>query len=341
VADYVHFASPAAVWAQYEVGRLLAGRPIDPDAALSYVALREGLERAAASDAERARACFRRAILLNRQNWAAYLSLAKVDGGAEDTYLRSLETLEYGLSEMREHWDGAGGASSPGGHPFLGDVNYFRMGYALAAQLANGEMDPDLGKVLRERDAEAQTVEEICARFIADADEAVEWYRSRNHRGLGPIWRGLKPSEERLWKFLTDTVRPSLKVLLAMALLKGDPIAAKAKVAEVREMESAPAAQRGNPSYRVLYNLASFEASPKHPGSKVPVDAARAIEDLQAALREAPGSRRAELLDAARADRSFVLLRERAEFKQLQEVLGAADKPSAKGERRWWCTSGS
>ncbi len=338
--DYVRLAVPAAVWTEYEVARLLAGYPADHEEALSYVTLREGLTLLGERKAEEAGDSFRKAILLNRRNWAAYMSLATAYNSSAATYLRSLATLEYALGEMREHHDD-GEESVPKRkppfdmRPYLADVSYYRMAYSLASRLTNGVTDPDRGPLLAQRPPDAPTVPEVCERLLGEADEMVAWCRHRDYWGKGTIWPGLKPSEQQLWTFLTDSVRPSMKVLLATAMLKSDAGSARAKIAEVREMESAPAAERGKLNYRTYYNLACFEAIPGSAGPGGAFDAEQAIADLETAIRMAPGDQRAGLLVAAKQDDSLATLRDDARFERLQQILGPEEKRAEAGHP-WW-----
>jgi tetratricopeptide (TPR) repeat protein len=339
-SDYVRLAVPAAVWTEYEVARMLAGYPADHEEALSYVTLREGLTLFGERKAGEAGESFRKAILLNRRNWAAYMGLATAYHSSADTYLRSLATLEYALGEMREHHDD-GEENVPkrkppfDTRPYLLDVSYYRMAYSLVSRLTNGVIDPDRGPLLAQRAPDAPTVIQVCERLLGEADEMVAWCRHRDYWGKGTIWPGLKPSEKQLWTFLTDSVRPSMKVLLATALLRSDPGVARAKIAEVREMETAPAAQRGKLNYRTYYNLACFEALPGSAGPGGAFDAEQAIADLETAIRKAPGDQRAGLLAGAKQDGSLATLRDGARFKRLQEILGPEDK-QAKAGRPWW-----
>lgn len=100
-ADYMRLVDPSAVWLQYEVTRVLRGRDADPEKAESYALLREGLDCYALKSLEEARSCYERAILLNRRNWAAYVSLAVVEARLGDDFKRSVEKAKDGFERMQ------------------------------------------------------------------------------------------------------------------------------------------------------------------------------------------------------------------------------------------------
>jgi tetratricopeptide (TPR) repeat protein len=79
VPDYVELAKPAAVWTQFGVGRILAGKQITSDSADSAGLLRQGLDsRSPVEDRSVARGYLQKAIRLDEENWAAYVSLASI-----------------------------------------------------------------------------------------------------------------------------------------------------------------------------------------------------------------------------------------------------------------------
>ncbi len=101
-ADYDRLADPAAVWVQHEVTRILAKETEDADAAKAYALVREGLDFQLAEEWSKARACYLKAIGLNRRNWAAYVNLAVADAWLEEDFDTSIEMLSLGFSEVKK-----------------------------------------------------------------------------------------------------------------------------------------------------------------------------------------------------------------------------------------------
>lgn len=100
-SDYMRVAQPCAVWVQYEVARVLTRGQIEPDAAESYVHVREGLDRYLAGQEDAARVAYERAVLLNPQNWAAHVNLAVLEARLSGNFSRSIQIGEEAWEEMR------------------------------------------------------------------------------------------------------------------------------------------------------------------------------------------------------------------------------------------------
>jgi len=215
--------------------------------------------------------------------------------------------------------------------PYLADANYYRLGYQLAAQLMHreesGQKPPRRGpeegpEILYGRadtpSPKGPSTYRVQAReqaegFLADAATTLRWLGQR--RAQRKPWQSnaLKPTEERLEEFLMRTVEPTLQIIVAASLRSSDPKGAEDHVQTVRQR----AARRGEQdvSYRVLYNLACYEAG------KVEDDAPlAAVRYLREALRRAPANRRQELGRWATKDPSLETLRKRSDFK---EVIGS------------------
>jgi hypothetical protein len=210
---------------------------------------------------------------------------------------------------------------------YLGDPNYYRLAYQLAAQYANWLLSlplatkrgPESGDLLR-------SATEAAKRTAEDARRMLRWYEYKRSQRR---WWQRKPKplparEERLQRFLAGTVEPSAELLLAGMLLfsEGDE-AAEQRAAPVRE-----AADRGELTYRALYNLACYEAQ-RSGHALYDDDSLRlALEHLRQALRCARGRSRVELVRWARADPSLAPLREHQLYGRLLTELLARFEPT-------------
>lgn len=358
-ADYVRLAIPAAVWTEYEVARILADRPLDSGDGLSYVALREGVEQSSDGGLAQAKESYQRALKFNWRNWAAYMGLATVEERAGNL-LDSLATLNFALEEMRRHYCDDAEEEKIGDEEkrkergrrekktkeqeereqkrrrfdeawrrqfgrfgYIADANYYRIGYRLAGSMANAKrVSGQAWKPPSEIDPPA----EIARRLLDDANMMVRWCRRRAYWAKGTVWPGLKPSEDRLWHFLTDVVRPGLRILLATEQAQQNLSVAKHRIREIRNIGSAPAADRGTLVDRTHYNLACFEASLSTDEDSCCVETHRskAIEDLEAAFRKAPGIQRTRLLEEASTDPFLVPLMEESKMRELLGRFGVA-----------------
>src|SRR5207244_702376 len=84
--DYLRLSQPAAVWIQYEVGRVLSRGKIAPDEAESYAYVREGLDRHLERNDLEARAAYEKALELYDRNWAAKVNLAVTEARLSQRY---------------------------------------------------------------------------------------------------------------------------------------------------------------------------------------------------------------------------------------------------------------
>ena len=224
---------------------------------------------------------------------------------------------------------------------YIDDPNYFRLGYQLAALqlnavLAGGDVRLDGREVSRDELIEASAVS--AERVSVDAGDLLEQYERQTARRFrwSRLWfrAKLEPREERLQRFLLETVRPSAELVLAGALReRGDAVAADRIFESIRALAST-----GTLSYRSFYNLACYEASQ---GRNYSLDEQRdsfavALDDLRQALRRVHGRRRVEVVRWASEDPSFVSLREDplfgGRFKDLLARYGPM--PAIRSQRR-------
>jgi tetratricopeptide (TPR) repeat protein len=275
-ADYVALADPAAVWVQYEVARAVeGGNDLGVHDAESYSLVREGLALQFTGDPREAHRLYERAVELADTNWAAQLNLAMNEARVRGDYPRAVEILSNAATAM-ESTDG-----------YLGDPNYYRLGYQLAAQQLNQALGAASGETLRRAAVETAT------RLLRTIGDRLD--RSAGTRG--------EANQVRLDAFLRRTVRPCGELVLAAALADsrgGEPEATE------RAERVLEAADRGEVSYRVHYAIACWYARPS-----THVDDQRAFGELEIALGRAPRDARHELAEWCVRDPALALLRQR------------------------------
>jgi tetratricopeptide (TPR) repeat protein len=105
-ADYMQLADPAAVWIQYEVARSLNGEDPKPAEAESQALVRDGLGYYAEEQFKEARACYEKALRLNRRNWAAYVCLAVAEARIGDDFPASIQRSAEGFEAIKEESGG-------------------------------------------------------------------------------------------------------------------------------------------------------------------------------------------------------------------------------------------
>jgi hypothetical protein len=102
-ADFIKLAAPAAVWAQYEVARVVGGvTDRGPEAATAYALVREGIDEALAGDELAARVKFVQARDLDASNWAASLNLAMTEARLANDYTRAAEILDGAFQRIQQ-----------------------------------------------------------------------------------------------------------------------------------------------------------------------------------------------------------------------------------------------
>jgi hypothetical protein len=209
------------------------------------------------------------------------------------------------------------------------DPDYYRLRYQLAAQLMHrqekgGGWEPHYATALDilygerlqtekrptkvEAEAEAQALIEdarTTLRFFEKQEQTKRW-------GLLPVKLTVK--QQRLRQFLLRTVVPCLEIVIAAARRNAEGADSEAELSPLRrtieDQRHRPQLDRAV-SYRVLYNLACYEA-----GGRVPNREAT-MGYLAQALVQAPADRRQELGKWARKDPSFGALREDPAFEEL------------------------
>lgn len=214
----------------------------------------------------------------------------------------------------------------------LFDPDYYRLRYQLAAQLMHREETRREGKRRRrvrfatpsdilhgERlpaDERRAPAEAEALALIDDARRALSFFEERVRTkkwGLLPV--ELTVRQQRLREFLLRTVVPCLEILVAASRRHtGRRSAGEAQLTTLRhaikDQRRAPKSER-SVSYRVIYNLACYEA-----GGEAP-DKATVMEYLRQALDEAPADRRRELGRWAGKDPSFKALHGDPAFGEL------------------------
>jgi tetratricopeptide (TPR) repeat protein len=328
-SDYAQLADPAAVWIQFEVARSLSGKAPKRGATESHALVREGIDFYSALDnLAAARACFEKAIRLDRENWSAYACLTVAEARSGEDFDAAIKRATEGLDAMRNAAEEAKREAKKGKQPayrYRADPTYYRLGYQLAAQLMNSEHareqkreqstpGPTAQLLRRPSDAGAgPTPEKTEARttaesFERDAQKTLERFKSRENAQLFPHCHGLRETEKRLQAFLKCTVVPCLELVIAACGRDESEARSKVKRLELR-------AGYGNLSYRALYNLSCYEATNPKPNQDL------AFKYLGQALRLAPGDRQRELVRWANEDPSLKSLPK----EELKELLDSFD----------------
>jgi tetratricopeptide (TPR) repeat protein len=101
--DYLRLSDPAATWVQHEVANRLRGREAEPDEALSYALVREGLDRHLAHDDAQAAVSYEEALVLYPKNWAAIVNLAATKARLKQAE-GAMTTVVDGLTAMGVPW---------------------------------------------------------------------------------------------------------------------------------------------------------------------------------------------------------------------------------------------
>jgi tetratricopeptide (TPR) repeat protein len=99
--EYLDLSAPMAVWAQYEIVRVLDPGSADPNDGISNALLRQALDWAQVGDDASASASFEAAVAVDPKNWAAQVLLAidQATGTGID-YDLAIQILEDALAEM-------------------------------------------------------------------------------------------------------------------------------------------------------------------------------------------------------------------------------------------------
>lgn len=202
---------------------------------------------------------------------------------------------------------------------YLTTANYYRLAYQLAAQYANWLLEflaaqdsyeaYERPLVSVQSDWPGITA---AARLAHEARLTIRWFSYRESRRR--LWRRksttLSPKEERLRRFLIGTVEPSAELVLAGMFLLTDRV----QLAEDIAAPIQEAADRGELSYRALYNLACYEASRGEFRYDDEDQFNLALEHLRQALRGARGRFRAELVRWSHTDPSLAPLRDHERY---------------------------
>jgi hypothetical protein len=208
----------------------------------------------------------------------------------------------------------------------LFDPDYYRLRYQLAAQLMHRQ-EEGVGRAIgyatafdilygeRVQTNERRAQAEVEAQeLIDDAQSTLRYFEQEEMKkkwGLFPVKLTVK--QQRLRQFLLHTVVPCLEIVIAASRRRTE----SGGEAEIALLRHAVEDQRVKPepqrtvSYRVLYNLACFEADGEAPNKEA------TMEYLAQALESAPADRRQELGKWARRDPSFKALQEDPAFKEL------------------------
>ncbi|MDQ3381959.1 MAG: hypothetical protein M3546_16880 [Actinomycetota bacterium] len=324
-SDYLRVAQPCAVWVQYEIARVLTRGQIEPDAAESYVHVREGLDQYLAGQEDAARVAYEQAVLLNPQNWAAHVNLAVLEARLSGNFPRSIQIGEEAWEEMRA----IGSPTTEKQAAYLAEAHYYRLGYQLAAQYANWLLSLDIPPEQRPSRNDAERALEVAAQVAAEARLMIDWYdgRDRGHRWWKPFGtRALLSKEKRLRRFLVCTVEPSAELVRAGLLVApfGDPEAAERHAAPIRDRAADP----DDLSYRALYNLACYEVTRGQINLDWPDDPLLlALEHLAVAFKRTRGRPRTEIARWARSDPALGPLQQTEPYATVLEGLIARYEP--------------
>ena len=205
----------------------------------------------------------------------------------------------------------------------LFDVNYYRLGYQLAAQRANWSL-----RTGNPEDAVDRLVAAVGAaqRVTADATTALNELAARatKRRWLGMRAGVLSPREQRLQRFLGETVRPSAAIVAAGSMLLLDDVEASRALSEpvLEQLEN------NRLSYRALYNVACYFTAIAF--TQRSDDFSAALDVLRKSLLAAPSRSRQPTAHWARTDPSLGPMRESRGYAQpFTDLLDRFDPPSA------------
>ena len=237
------------------------------------------------------------------------------------------------------------------------DPNYYRLGYQLAAQQLNRAIASTSTEA---RASHARAAFASAESVIDDATAKVENYDYTE--AMQGRWQSLEPRQQRLRRFLKQTVVPCAEVVRAGALLaQGKKADAERLIEPLKERAaettaSVPAPYRVAPSrlsYRVYYNLACYEGTipPERPSTRMDVrtyagevlagyDVAEPAEPYEQAMsylfeafRRCHGRRRGLLARWAELDPAFHAIREDAlSGRVFRDLVASCKLPDFEGD---------
>jgi hypothetical protein len=188
--------------------------------------------------------------------------------------------------------------------------------------VAGRPVDLDMSDKAVEGPVSPKAARDAAERLIRDADATLTWFRRRERQPLWRRGRRLQPGEKRLDQFLSETVLPSAKLLLAgIMLAQREPMEAERLAEPIRV-----AVLNAELSYRAAYNLACYEVAAAFPAEsgglehpereagaqpdRVDVHLKSALTALREALSAVHGRRRSELGRWAYVDPAIKALRQ-------------------------------
>jgi hypothetical protein len=235
----------------------------------------------------------------------------------------------------------------------LGQPNYYRLGYHLAAHQVHADRarvhgtspGDDLSRFAIKKPIPDPG--QLTEQLVADATSMIEWFRERRRLRRNRLRKvyvaELRPDEQRLLAFLDKTIRPCAEILLAAIERKPDRVERVKRIEQV--LQDSPTAV----TYRAVYNLACWNAEDPNAPPDQPNESA--LRYLHQALTRAPRARAPELARWAHRDPTLQVLDAGASSADFQAVLAEfpwpepesrtekdaekdADKDDEKGKRK-------
>jgi hypothetical protein len=225
------------------------------------------------------------------------------------------------------------------------DANYYRLSYQLLATEVNREQNSRTSQTPPM--STSATREELEDARIPDAralskqiDSVLAYFHERQQESRFRFWRALSPDEQRLRRFLAETIEPGAR-LLAMreqgtlaslptipALFSGElhdrrlgpgPVTPRRTIVNWTRFTRSRRETQIRWSYRAFYSLACAYAVRNDPPRKR--DLKLAVSALEEAFRLAHGQSRTSMLAWAKVDPTLACLREVKTKRTLDEVL--------------------
>jgi hypothetical protein len=227
----------------------------------------------------------------------------------------------------------------------LGQPNYYRLGYHLAAHKVHADRARVQGTSPGDDASRFATEKpipdagQLTEQLVADATSMIDWFRERR-RLRRHWWRKLyvaelRTDEQRLLAFLDKSVLPCAEILLAAIDRKPDG------VKRVKQIEQAVKDNPNAVTYRAVYNLACWHA--EDPNASANRLNESALRYLHQALTGAPRVRAPELARWADRDPSLQALNAGASKLDFRAVLAefpwpepesGTEKDAEKGKRK-------